>query len=312
MAFGQVRIVEFLEPHEKHYDNVRNLVRYSISNKQTDIHFDIESIGGAYSSICSFKIYGVSRETFNLLTVRDIKELEFPCVIYAGYEDTSVGIVFIGNIATMKYNFNQGNPYLECVLNNNSGRMFEKIINRTFDKNVRREQIIRQVIEQAGYIPDVIPFPEDLNTFYPSGYTAYDNLKNILDEIASDNLIKYSFDDKKVFVSPAYEVDYSRLVKIDFESGLKTIPSTDDQLNIQFDTFLRHDIDERTTIEICFDKSGRICRTGEGTPRLFRVIKYKHIASNINEFTTSVTAYEVFRDKIESRTVYEDKELIIL
>lgn len=290
-TFGQIRKITFYLPQDRLYKDFNRIAILEVDFNEADIEFQIDCLEGDYTNVCSFKIYGVSRERYVDLNSYLEKDKEIPVEVLAGYiTDSYFSNIFTGKITKLEYKFNNGDPYLECMLDQNSDRMYFNYIEKTYKEDTTREFVIRDIIESSGYIPKNIDIPNEFNTIYRRGYTAKGTPREILKKIASDTNMKFFFDDKYVSVVPRWLDKQSEVIPLDFESGLITFPKKGVDNRYSFKMFLNHRVKSDYLILIVTDNFGRVLPSysTEGVVNFYKVVKFKHTAGDINTFETEV------------------------
>jgi hypothetical protein len=256
---------------------------YTFYFPDTHIEFKISSVSSEKTNGCSVKIFGVSRETTALFDYDKIKSFGLlqNVEILTGVNGVN-RLIYTGTINKVRYKFNNRNPYMELILDQNLKKFSIQEINEVFKGEIKATEAVRRICDLAGFKFD----SSNLNVFEDfivSNLTVKGTFEECLRQIIGSKLNFYLLDD----TIKLYGSDKKGRVEffLNFDNGLQLYPEQEDDETYSIQSKLLPGIESGSVIRIPIDKYGRVTDFSSEYYLNLVVDKYEHFFNEMTDAT---------------------------
>lgn len=183
--------------------------------KDLRIVFDVTQSDAESANQSTIQVYNLSKDSRSYIKKGQIATLE------AGYKDSDFGLICAGYIDRVSSK-KQGADYVTTIeIKDGLNFLQASSLSLSFTSGTTLNQIIDKIISSAGFSRGVIKgIP---NKVFNAGYSAFGRPAKILKDLTTSNGLKFFVTNQQINIIPKNEQFDSRVILLDYESGLLTV-----------------------------------------------------------------------------------------
>lgn len=184
-----------------------------------DIDFTINKSKDKNNNSGKIVLYNLAEDTIKQLKKYNQVFLE------AGYKDQATGLIFVGYIKEKKITWSNTDKNVILICGDNTSEWNNQIYKKTWEKNTKASQIIKDIINNLYYQEADLALDNDIK--YRRGKTFNTTIKKALDELATDCNSKLFITNNKIYIRSEDKITDEKVI-LNSNTGLLSFNSEEE------------------------------------------------------------------------------------